>query len=276
MNTKRILIVDDVTANIQTIVKFLEESGKGYQLMSAINGKMALKVVQKHKPDLIITDWEMPEMDGEALLNHLQADPLLKDIPCIMVTGTRTDVKDLQRAFAHGALDFIRKPIHKVELWARVASILKLFDAYQTINDQKDRELSTQTLQLHQKNQLLKDIQEKTEKVMLEMEVSARQPIKEILRLLKDNITLDNQWDNFKLHFESVHPNFFKELSVQFPSLSQNDHKLCAYIRIGFSSKEIASLFNIDPASLRKTRMRLKKKMELPQEVDLVDFILNK
>lgn len=106
--------------------------------------------------DLILMDFTMPDMDGIAALNRIRAVSHLRDIPVIMVTG-RVEPESLQKAFDAGAIDYITKPVHEVELLARVRSALKL--KYE-IDQRKAREYElVQALkQLETANQLLQHI----------------------------------------------------------------------------------------------------------------------
>ena len=97
--------------------------------------------------------------------------------------------------------------------------------------------------------------------------------IKDLKNTLKVGENIDEEWENFKIHFEQVNHAFFDQLSSQYPKLTTADHRHCAYIKIGLTTKEIASLLNITPASVQKARVRLKKKLELTQDQDLYDFI---
>lgn len=274
MKAHSILIVDDVTSNIQIIDRHLEGEGNEYQIMSANNGEMALKIAKKRLPDLIITDWDMPEMNGLELINAIQNNKQTKKIPCIVITGMHIKAEDLKKAMEIGAVDFLRKPINKVELIARVESVLKLSDAYKELEDQKNRELSMKTLQVSQKNQVLLQIDEKLKKYLEGIAPSERAEGKEIIKLIQEQTNLDNEWENFKLHFEQVHPDFFHFLQENH-TLTQNDLKWCAYIRIGLSTKEIANLLHIDYAGARVSKTRLKKKLSLSAEQDLTLFLQN-
>ena len=270
MKEYNILVVDDVTSNIQTIVQYLKATGKPYKFLSANNGQTALRVIQKRTPDLIITDWEMPIMSGLDLVKQLKTQTTPQRIPVIMITGARTKVEDLKIALDAGAVDFIRKPVNQVELWARVDATLQLFEAYRTIEDQKNRELSTKTLQVHQKNEILDKLKERLQQFMLKLEVAYRPEAKEMIRLIQSNKSTDNEWDTFKLHFEQVNPRFFEKLQASYPKLSQLDLKLCAYLRIGFAQKEIANLLAVDYQSVRAHKLRVKKKMGITEDVRAV------
>ncbi len=125
INNSVILLVDDQPDNMDTMLGFLRESEYSYKFLQALNGEIAIKVAEKRLPDLIIMDWEMPVMNGYDALTHLKKNPATADIPIVMATG-RSSGGDLERALDAGAADYIRKPIEKLELLARVRTCLTL------------------------------------------------------------------------------------------------------------------------------------------------------
>jgi DNA-binding CsgD family transcriptional regulator len=88
-------------------------------------------------------------------------------------------------------------------------------------------------------------------------------------------INVENDWNQFKIHFEQVHTNFFSVLHEHYPQLTPHELKLCAYYRINLNTKEIARLLNISPESVQKSRHRLRKKMSIPSDIDLTVFMSN-
>jgi len=119
----RILIVDDTPANIQTLSAILKE--KGYQISVATNGRQALEVVQRIRPDLILLDVMMPEMDGFEACKKLKASLEWHDIPIIFLTA-KTETEDIVRGFELGAVDYVGKPFNAHELLARVSTHLSI------------------------------------------------------------------------------------------------------------------------------------------------------
>lgn len=113
----RILIVDDTPANIQTLAATLKE--RGYQISVATNGKQALEVVERVRPDLILLDVMMPEMDGFETCRRLKASEAWRAIPVIFLTA-KTETADIVRGFELGAVDYVGKPFNAHELLARV------------------------------------------------------------------------------------------------------------------------------------------------------------
>ncbi len=132
----KILVVDDNVEYADRIIDFLNETDIPFTFFQALNGKIACAIAEKKLPDLIITDWDMPEMDGIMLIKHLKSTESTKDIPIIMCTGVMTKTENLKTALDAGAIDYIRKPIEKLELIARVHSMLKLSDSMKKIKEQ--------------------------------------------------------------------------------------------------------------------------------------------
>ena len=100
----RILVVDDTSANIQAVTAILREHG--YQISVATNGRQALSVLERVRPDLILLDVLMPEMDGFEACRRIKNNPAYQDIPIIFLTA-KTDATDIVRGFELGAVDYL-------------------------------------------------------------------------------------------------------------------------------------------------------------------------
>ncbi len=118
-----ILIVDDNEQNVELMQAYLEELD--CETLLAYNGKEALEVVDKHLPDLLLLDIMMPQMSGFEVCKRLKADSRTQDIPIIMVTALN-EFGDIERGIDSGTDDFVSKPVNKLELLARVRTMLKL------------------------------------------------------------------------------------------------------------------------------------------------------
>ena len=129
----KILIVDDVPDNIRTIIDLMESEGQPYEFLQAMDGRTGIEVARKLLPDLIISDWEMPGMTGIDMMKLLKQDAATKDIPIIIRTGVMTSTSHLEVALQAGAVDFVRTPVDKLELLARINSMLQLAESIQTI-----------------------------------------------------------------------------------------------------------------------------------------------
>lgn len=138
--------------------------------------------------------------------------------------------------------------------------------------DAKNKELAVSTMSLIKKDELLSLIKEDLKKSSDE---SSSRSIKSVISTINKNISDDNTWNVFKEAFDSADKDFLKKIKLAHSSLTPNDLRLCAYLRLNLSSKEIAPLLNISVRSIEIKRYRLRKKMELPHEKGLVEYILS-
>jgi len=121
MTKKTILLVDDEPDFVETVEFFL--SGSDYQVLVAKNGKNALEQVKNQKPDLILLDVMMPEMDGLEACKRLKKDPATNSIPIIMLTA-KGRKEDVVEAIAAGADSYVVKPFNLTDLVERIEGIL--------------------------------------------------------------------------------------------------------------------------------------------------------
>lgn len=137
--------------------------------------------------------------------------------------------------------------------------------------DTKNRELAVSTMSLIKKNDLLALIKEDLKNNTNDTSKS----IKSVINTITNNITEDDTWNVFKEAFDNADKDFLKKVKSAHASLTPNDLRLCAYLRLNLSSKEIAPLLNISVRSVEIKRYRLRKKMDLPHEQGLVEYILS-
>lgn len=138
----------------------------------------------------------------------------------------------------------------------------------------KNQELANTTLHLVQKNELLVKIRALTDKIEPHLRNSpAAKDVAQLQQLLKEDQQLESDWEQFAFHFDQVHHDFLKRLQLQYPQLSAKDQRLCAYLRLNLSTKEIAPLMNISIRGLEISRYRLRKKLKLDQDVNLNEFM---
>ena len=121
-NQKHILIVDDVTANLKMASDVLQDD---YRLSMAKSGKQALEFLKKARPDLILLDIYMPEMDGYETLEQIKANPETANIPVVFLT-VDTERKNEIKGIKMGAMDFIRKPFEPEIMKSRIEKILRI------------------------------------------------------------------------------------------------------------------------------------------------------
>lgn len=141
--------------------------------------------------------------------------------------------------------------------------------------ENKNSQLALSTMAIVRKNQLLQDIAQELEG--LKNELGYRIPNKyysKLSKLITQDIESDYDWEVFEKLFDQAHQNFFKRLKEKYPSLTPSDLRLCAYLRINLSSKEIAPLLNISIRGVEERRYRLRKRLGLDTNDNLNDFIL--
>ncbi|WP_211235850.1 response regulator [Psychromonas aquimarina] len=146
MEKMTVLVVDDTAENIQILSAVLS---KQYRVKAAVNGERALEIAGgSAKPDIILLDIVMPEMDGFEVCRRLKADPVTAQIPVIFVTA-KSEIVDEQTGFEIGAVDYITKPVSPAIVKARIKSQLSLYKQQRLLEQQ----VLERTKQL-EKNQL--------------------------------------------------------------------------------------------------------------------------
>ncbi|MCU0427716.1 MAG: hybrid sensor histidine kinase/response regulator [Candidatus Kapabacteria bacterium] len=154
---RKILVVDDEEKNRLAISAVLRHAPEPYTVLTAPNGLVGCKMAEAQKPDLIIMDWVMPEMSGLEALMYLKEREETRDIPVVMLTGLGSS-KHVEYALNAGAADYLRIPVDKTELLARVQAAIALASSYRHIKAQSERleEQNKQLLDLNEeKNEFL-------------------------------------------------------------------------------------------------------------------------
>ena len=127
---KRILIIDDHPDSILILQERLER--ESYEVISANDGESGLEKAANEFPDLILLDIMMPGMNGLDVCHNIVNNPETKNIPVILITA-RSEAEGIREGLQAGAFDYIRKPINKIELLARIHSALKLRESYKLL-----------------------------------------------------------------------------------------------------------------------------------------------
>lgn len=137
-------------------------------------------------------------------------------------------------------------------------------------------ELATNTMHLLNKNEFINSIKSTLGGVVKKStNQEVKSQISRIIKNIEKNIETDGDWDNFQIHFDKVHGDFSRRIQREYPTLSPQDIKLSAYLRLNLSTKEIANLLNISVRGVEIARYRLRKKLELDRSQNLTEFILN-
>jgi ligand-binding sensor domain-containing protein len=139
----------------------------------------------------------------------------------------------------------------------------------------KNKELATVTMHLVKRGGIVLGI--KQELIALIKKLNIPDPatqFRSVFKMFTDIEKNDEEWNQFAIYFDQVHNNFISILKTKFPGLSSTDLKLCAYLRLNLSSKEIAQLLNISLKGVEISRYRIRKKLLLSPEINLYDFLI--
>ncbi len=139
--------------------------------------------------------------------------------------------------------------------------------------DFKTRQLTTHAVSMMQKNKLMQELLDSMTIIGKHSNDEQKHEISKLQRQIKRSLNVEKDWDLFKMYFEQVNQNFFTNLLEKEPTLSSNDLRLSALIRLNMNIKEAASVFNVEPASIKSARYRLRKKLGLNQEDDLYEYM---
>ncbi|MFO7755735.1 MAG: LuxR C-terminal-related transcriptional regulator [Bacteroidales bacterium] len=138
----------------------------------------------------------------------------------------------------------------------------------------KEKELANSTMNILQKNESLRRIKNSMVKIRSMEDVpEMKTQIMRLVRKIDRDIDSEDYWKVFEVHLEQVHEAFLKRLSEKHPGLTNRERRLCAYIRMGMTSKEIASLVNISYRAVENNRYRLRQKLKLEPGTNLSQYI---
>jgi len=287
MNNPIILVVDDEILNLIIHIELLTKMNPNFEILQANSGKLALEIINKKRPNLILLDWEMPDINGIDVINEIRKDKNNDDIAIIIITGMMTSAENLKTALDSGAIDFMRKPIDQVEFTARIKAMLKFTEYYNTkveselkinklLKDQidfKDRELASSTLFMTTLNNEVLSIISDLNSIINNFD---KKKLNNIIQNAIKNLELKantNIWEDFRIRFEQVHPDFMKNLLVKSDDLSPTEQKLAILLRLNLSTKEIADILSIQAESVKTARSRLRKKLNINQDINIINYL---
>lgn len=140
----------------------------------------------------------------------------------------------------------------------------------------RNKELANQTMNLIQKNKFLQKIKEDLDKLKKSSsDESLKSKISGLINKIDKDIDHEKQWEVFESAFDEVHEDFLSRLKKQFPNLTPKELKLCAYLRMNISTKEIAPLMNISVRGVEILRYRVRKKLNIDRDQNLTGMIID-
>ncbi|MFB5944462.1 triple tyrosine motif-containing protein [Albibacterium profundi] len=166
--------------------------------------------------------------------------------------------------------------LHQLELDQREKEVVRLRNEKLKADlDFKNRELVNMTMHLVQRGEVLSKIKDKISEITKKQHDGVETTgARQLMRLIKSAERMDDDWENFSIHFNNANEGFFAKLKEKHPDLTSNELKLCAYLRMNLSSKEIAQLMNITLKGVEVGRYRLRKKLGIDSETNLHTYLM--
>ncbi len=141
--------------------------------------------------------------------------------------------------------------------------------------EKKESLITTLTFKLTQKNELTATIKKNIQEVHNRLNGNENGELIQIMKLLKNEEDKETEWEDLKTYMEEVHGDFIQRLKSKFPAITSTDLKLCIYLKMNLTSKEIARLSNLTIRGIEASRYRLRKKLNIDSDTNLTDFILS-
>lgn len=168
---------------------------------------------------------------------------------------------------------------NKTKLLTHAKQLVQLKNEKQQLEiEQKNKELVAHTMQIYSKSTTMLEIKKNIDELKNEYANSKnpklQQDIQRLNFMIDNNIRLDDEWEKLKIRFQEIHTGFYEKLTNTHKELTQYDLKICTFIFLGFDTKQIAQILNIDYTSLRTQRYRIRKKMALAKKDDLAEYII--
>lgn len=133
--------------------------------------------------------------------------------------------------------------------------------------ESKNRELATSTMSIIKKNEFLNQIK-------AELATGETKNVNKVIKIIDKDLNNSDDWEMFQQAFNNADKKFLRKIKTKHPDLTPNDLRLCAYLRLNLSSKEIAPLLNISPRSVEVKRYRLRKKLNIDHDINLTNYII--
>jgi ligand-binding sensor domain-containing protein/DNA-binding CsgD family transcriptional regulator len=167
--------------------------------------------------------------------------------------------------------------LHQLELEKTEKELIKLRnEKLEAEITHKNTELATTAMHLVQKSELMGKIKEEMTRMKKDIDPAKNsEGIKKIIKVLNEEDKSDEDWENFAIHFDRVHSDFLTALKALYPTLTANELKLSGYLRMNLSTKEVAQLMNISVRGVEISRYRLRKKLALPTQTNLFEFLMS-
>ena len=280
---KYLLIGSDISNAIGTIIKSI--SGfENYTCVTALKSSDTIQLARSLRPNLIILYFREPQ----GIVKNLEHFKELKDMAIVCLTHrfqrqklhhhptTPMFIQSYEDAMKHNnlrtnvfsILRYVKqaKRDARKEHSGKIGSIRSEYENY-------NNNLARYTLELDQKRAMLNKIRERIKEVCIETDIATKSKLMSLLNTIKISTDDKSHWEDFKLYFEDINPDFVRRLTDQYPNLTSKDIKYCCYLKMNMSNEDIRNLLGINQESVRTHKYRLKRKLTLSKDQDLRLFL---
>ncbi len=257
-------IVNDSLFNAEKLREFVR-----------LENKFAL---EKSEQELKLKDQEVDILQKAAVIDRLWRNSAILGVLAILTISyfiysrQKINLKRKKELFTKNEEIYLaNEALTKAEL---ENARLKEIELRQKI-EFKNKELTSYTLNFMQKNELMEGLKTNIEDLKKSQNGETIKKLNSLNRMVTSSMHIDKDWQDFKRQFEEVHTDFFSLLKEKYPTLTSNELKLCALLKLNMNLKEAATVMGISPESVKTARYRLRKKLELGREDNLVEHIIS-
>ncbi len=274
-----ILIASDIPEVLHTIIKKVSNLGDNI-CVTATRISDCVDLLKSLHPKVVIIHFRDNKNSINSLLQYRN------QLNSVIVY--------LTRKFENTNIDFLEEStvfvlsyenaIKESALSKNIQSIIRLikktntqpisdYESSITISETTSKNLARYTLELDQKVAILNRIKERIKHLAKHVDVSTRSELLSLIQSVKLATRDKNHWEDFKVYFENINPNFLKKISNIYPQLTSKDLKYCCYLKMNMSNRDICTLLGINQESVRTHRYRLKRKMTLSKNQNLLHHL---
>ncbi|MFT3934507.1 MAG: triple tyrosine motif-containing protein [Chitinophagaceae bacterium] len=201
---------------------------------------------------------------------------------CLLLYGSYLFYRWQQKKFVQQSIAYEEKQkrlrdLHQLELEKNEKEIVKLRNEKLEAEIQhKNKEMASATMHLVKKGELITRLKDELSHLTKTTDdEKSLEAVKKMVKTLGEDDKTDADWEHFTIHFDKAHNDFFVALKEKHNNLTANELKLCAYLRMNLSTKEMAQLMNISVRGVEISRYRLRKKLQIPTETNLFTYLLD-
>lgn len=234
--------------------------------------------LEKNEQQLKLKEQQLKLLKNDSKINALWRNFLIVSILTVVILAyfiysrQSTNIKRKKQLLAKN------KEIYEAKQALAEAELengrLREIKLNQTIGS-KNKELTSYALNFMQKNELLEDIKTSIGELKKSQNSETVKKLNTLSRLVSNSMHIDRDWKEFKRQFETVHTDFFSVLKKKYPTITNNEMKLCTLLKLNMNLKEAAQVMGISAESVKTARYRLRKKMGLGRDDNLVQHIIS-